>query len=119
MAVFSFTITSVPRCIKTLCENFNIDIQNIDYLLLHQANEYIDEKIRKKLKVEKEKVPYCLKSFGNTSSGTIPMTMVTEVRGKLSNGHNKLILCGFGAGLSWGAVYVETENIKILPLIEI
>lgn len=118
MAVFSFTITSIPKCIKALCEHFDIDIQNIDYLLLHQANEYIDEKIRKKLKLPKEKVPYCLEYFGNTSSGTIPMTMITKIREDLCNGSNKMILCGFGAGLSWGSVYLETENVIALPLIE-
>ena len=118
MAVFSFTITCVPKCIKSLCEYINLDIQEIDYLLLHQANEYIDEKIRKKLKLDKEKVPYCLEYFGNTSSGTIPMTMVTKLREELWSKSQKMILCGFGAGLSWGAVYLETENVKVLPLIE-
>ena len=87
-------------------------------MLLHQANEYIDEKIRKKLKLDKEKVPYCLEYFGNTSSGTIPMTMVTKIREELWSKSQKMILCGFGAGLSWGAVYLETENVKVLPLIE-
>jgi 3-oxoacyl-[acyl-carrier-protein] synthase III len=118
MAVFSFTITSVPKCIKSLCEHFNLDIQDLDYLLLHQANKYIDEKIRKKLKVSEDKVPYCLEYFGNTSSGTIPMTMVTQIREKLSNSQNKMVLCGFGAGLSWASVYIETKDIKVLPLIE-
>lgn len=118
MGVFSFTISSVPKCIKSLCEHFDLDLQSVDYLLLHQANEYIDEKIRKKLDLPKVKVPYCLNEFGNTSSATIPMTMVTRIYEQLKNKRNKMILCGFGAGLSWAAVYIETEKIKVLPLIE-
>lgn len=120
MAVFSFTISQVPKCIKALCEEFNIDLQNdVDYLLLHQANKYIDDKIRQKLKMPAEKVPYCLETYGNTSSGTIPMTIVTEIRDQIEAGNKKLVMCGFGAGLSWAAVYMEVENMKVLPLIEI
>lgn len=48
MGVFAFTMSKVPKCIKNLLENFCIDVDEVDYLLLHQANQYIDEKIRKK-----------------------------------------------------------------------
>lgn len=119
MSVFAFATISVPKDIKGLCEHFGIDINDIDYLLLHQANQYIDDKIRKKLKVPEEKTPYCLYKFGNTSSGTIPMTMVTRIREELETKNNKLLMSGFGAGLSWAAVYVETEPFRVLPLIEI
>ncbi len=120
MAVFSFTISQVPKCIKSLCENFDIDLYNdVDYLLLHQANKYIDEKIRQKLKMPAEKVPYCLEKFGNTSSATIPMTIVTQIREQIQNNHQKILLCGFGGGLSWASVYFEVDKIVVLPLIEI
>ena len=119
MSVFAFATISVPKDIKGLCEHFEINIDDIDYLLLHQANQYIDDKIRKKLKVPEEKTPYCLFQYGNTSSGTIPMTMVTRIRAELETKKNKLLMSGFGAGLSWAAVYVETEPFRVLPLIEI
>lgn len=119
MGVFAFTMSKVPKCIKNLLENFCIDVDEVDYLLLHQANQYIDEKIRKKMRFSKDKTPYCLEKFGNTSSGTIPMTMVTKISEQLRGGKNKLVMSGFGAGLSWAAVYVETEFIEVLPLIEI
>lgn len=118
MGVFSFTISSVPKCIKELCEHYEIAVDNVNYLLLHQANEYIDEKIRKKLKFPQEKTPYSLYTYGNTSSGTIPITMVTKLSGELQSQNNKIIMCGFGAGLSWASVYIETEPFKVLPLIE-
>lgn len=119
MGVFAFTMSQVPKCIQALIDNFNIEIGDVDYLLLHQANHYIDEKIRKKMKFPEERTPYCLQNFGNTSSATIPMTMVTKISDQLRNGNKKLVMSGFGAGLSWAAVYVETESIEVLPLIEI
>ncbi len=119
MDVFAFTISQIPKCINQLCEHFEINLEEIDYLLLHQANKYIDEKIRKKLKVPSEKMPYCIEEFGNTSSGTIPMTMITQLAEQLGEGKKKLVMSGFGAGLSWASVYVETDNVRVLPLIEI
>jgi len=120
MAVFSFTISQVPKCIKELCEYFDINLEkDIDYMLLHQANRYIDDKIRRKLKLPVEKVPYCLETYGNTSSCTIPMTMVTQIREKLETCNNKIVMCGFGAGLSWASVFMELNKLIVLPLIEV
>lgn len=119
MSVFAFATMTVPKAIKALCEHFAIDKEDVDYLLLHQANKYIDDKIRKKMGFAEEKTPYCLSDYGNTSSGTIPMTMVTRIREALESKSNKLLMSGFGAGLSWGAVYVETRPFKVLPLIEV
>lgn len=119
MSVLSFALTQIPKCINALCNYYNVDLQMIDYLLLHQANKYVDEKIRYKLKVPEEKVPYCLDEYGNTSSGTIPLTMISRINERLSKDKCKLLMSGFGAGLSWGAVYLETNSIHIVPIIEI
>lgn len=119
MGVFAFATMRVPKDIQALVDHFELDKESIDYLLLHQANQYIDDKIRKKLKFPEEKTPYCLHKFGNTSSGTIPMTMVTKIREELETTPKKLLMSGFGAGLSWAAVYMETNPFKVLPLIEI
>lgn len=119
MSVFSFTISQIPKAINSLLEKIGVDAENVDYLLLHQANKYIDEKIRQKLKFPQEKTPYCLEMYGNTSSATIPMTMVNSIAEQLSTKTNKLLMSGFGAGLSWGVVYMETAPFVVLPLIEI
>lgn len=119
MSVFSFAITRPGKCIKQLTEHFEFDLTKIDYLLIHQANKMIDEKIRQKLKLTPEQVPYSMMYFGNTSSCTIPVTMVSQIREKLSAGENELVMCGFGSGLSWGAAHVFTENIICLPMIEV
>ena len=119
MDVFAFGISEGPDTVNKLCEHFQIDKENVDAFYFHQANLFMNEKIRKKLKLPEEKVPYSLKNFGNTSSSSIPLTMVTEWRNKLMNEKQRIIACGFGVGLSWGSVYFETENIICSNLIEI
>ena len=119
MSVFSFAITRPGQCIKGLCEHFEFDLTKINYLLIHQANKMIDEKIRRKLKLDAEQVPYSMTYYGNTSSCTIPVTMVSQIREKLSAGENELVMCGFGSGLSWGSAHVFTENIICPEMIEV
>lgn len=119
MNVFSFGISKAPESIKLLAEKYEIDLQQVDNFLLHQANLFMNEKIRKKLQLLPEKVPYSLKNFGNTSSATIPLTMCSEINKSLSASRSKNIACGFGVGLSWGSVYFETDSIICSKLIEI
>lgn len=119
MSVFSFAITRPGQCIKGLCDHFEIDLIKINYLLLHQANRMIDEKLRKKLKLAPEQVPYSMMQFGNTSSCTIPITMITQIRQSLREKENELLMCGFGSGLSWGAAHIFTDNMIVPELIEI
>jgi 3-oxoacyl-[acyl-carrier-protein] synthase-3 len=85
---------------------------------MHQANKLINESIRKKLKIEKDKVPYSLAKFGNTSSASIPLTIVSELKNNLSKGKHKLILSGFGVGLSWASVLLDTNNLICTEVLE-
>lgn len=117
--VFAFSITQPPESILKLCKHFNVELCDIDYFVLHQANHYMDEKIGKKLKISQDRIPYSLEEFGNTSCATIPVTMVTEMSEQLINNELSLIFCSFGAGLSWGSVYLKTNGICCPPLIEI
>jgi len=119
MDVFSFGIKRAPESVNRLLEKFDIDKNAIDYFIFHQANMFMNEQIRKRLKLEKEKVPYSLKDFGNTSSATIPLTMITELQNELINKKLNHIACGFGVGLSWGSMYFETDKIICPELVEI
>lgn len=119
MDVFSFGISEVPKAIEKLSEKFKIDLGKIDYFLLHQANKMMNEKIRKKLKLSVGQVPYSLNNFGNTSSASIPLTMVTELSHQLQHKKQNLIACGFGVGLSWATIAFETDKIVVSDLIEI
>ncbi len=113
MDVFSFGISKGPESVKQLAEYFNLNLQEIDIFAFHQANLFMNEKIRNKLKIGEDQVPYCLKEYGNTSCATIPLTLVSQRKETLTSSKNKIIGCGFGVGLSWGSVYFETANIQI------
>lgn len=117
--VFGFGITAAPRSIKRLIERFNLDINSFDYFIFHQANLMMNEKIRKKLKLPSEKVPYSMPDFGNTSSASIPLTIVSQLRGKIENRPVKFMCCGFGVGLSWATVAFSTKDLVIPELIMI
>lgn len=119
MTVFSFAMSKAPEQIKQLIDFFNIPAEEIDYYLLHQANLFMDEKIRKKMRLPAEKVLYCIQDFGNTSSGSIPLTLVSRAKNDLENKRLKLLGSGFGVGLSWAAAYFETDCIKVSEIIEI
>lgn len=119
MDVFSFGITTAPKSIKKLGEHYGFDYQQADYFVFHQANMKMNNMIVKKLKLDAEKVPSCMYHFGNTSSASIPLTIVSELKGKFENQPTKFVCCGFGVGLSWGTVAFETENIIISDLVEV
>jgi 3-oxoacyl-[acyl-carrier-protein] synthase-3 len=117
--VFNFSIREVPRNVTELLNSLDLGADKVDYFVFHQANKLINDSIRKKLKLDESQTPSSLKNFGNTSSATIPVTMVTELQSKLQAQPLNLVLCGFGVGLSWGSVYLQTSSLKCLPLVEI
>ena len=119
MDVFAFGITTAPKSVKKLAEHFGFDYLGADYYVFHQANLKMNETIRKKLKLEQERVPYSMPYFGNTSSASIPITIVTQLKGKFEDKPTRFICCGFCVGLSWGTVAFETNNIVVSKLVEI
>src|SRR6185312_14043295 len=78
--VFNFTMRVVPKSIKEILEKSNITLDDIDKIIFHQANKFMTDFFIKKLKIPIEKVPYSIKKFGNTSSSTIPLTIVSELK---------------------------------------
>lgn len=118
MDVFAFAIKQPPKALKEMIATFDIDISEIDYLLLHQANKFIDEKIRKALKLPPEKVPYCLEEYGNVTSASIPLTMVTRCGESLMGRDCHFLACGFGVGLSWATMEFSTRRVAVSSIIE-
>ena len=116
--VFNFVASKVPKDIKYLCSEVGEDIQSMDYYLLHQANDFMNQFLVKKLKLDAEKVPSSIAKFGNTSSASIPLTIVSELQNQLS-GNKKLMLSAFGVGLSWGTIILQTNDCHISSLVEI
>ena len=117
MAVFNFGISEEPRDVKNLVAAAGLNMNDIDLLIYHQANRFMTNFFTQWLKFDKNKTPYSIQKYGNTSSASIPLTIVSE----LENGYpqrDKVVLSGFGAGLSWGSALVNLTNCKISTLIE-
>lgn len=119
MEVFNFSLREVPPNIRTLIEYSGMELEAIDYFVTHQANKLMNESIRKKLKIDPAKYPYSINEFGNTSSASIPLTIVTALHDEVCGKELKLLLSGFGVGLSWGSTILNTNKIFCPALIEI
>lgn len=105
--VFKFAVKQVPKCICELLEANGLKKEEIHYFILHQANRRIVEAVAKRLKIEIEKFPMNLQEYGNTSSASIPILLdEMNQKGLLRKGM-KIVIAGFGAGLSWGASLIE------------
>ena len=118
--IFNFALREVPANVNELYSLSKKNIADTNYFVFHQANKLINESVRKKLKiVDTTKVPYSINHFGNTSSASIPLTMITELSQQLSETTQTLCLCGFGVGYSWGSAIIDFDKIVCLPLIEI
>lgn len=117
MAVFNFAIRVVPKGVKELLKITGQDINDISWIVFHQSNRFMTDFFVKKIKVDSAKVPYCIDRFGNTSSASIPLTIVSELKDKLS-ANDKVVMCGFGAGLSWGTAELTFGDCNISSLIE-
>ena len=106
-AVFRFAVTMVPRCVKQILKKTETDVDDIKFFVLHQANVRILELIAKRLKVDIDKFPMNLDRYGNTSSASIPILLDELNRNHLLERGDKIILSGFGGGLTWGAMLIE------------
>lgn len=115
MNVFNFVISEVPKLIKEIVKQSPYkSLEQVDGFYLHQANKFIVDYVRKKLKLSKEKVPVEVDGYGNTGPSSIPLllTLLNEREYNLAN-TKKSVLSGFGVGLSWAACYANLENTKI------
>jgi 3-oxoacyl-[acyl-carrier-protein] synthase-3 len=119
MDVFQFSLREVPPNIRALLLDARKTNEDVDYFILHQANRLMNESIRKKLGIAPEKCPYSMNEYGNTSSASIPLTINHALRGEMETGRQRLVLSGFGVGLSWGSVYLETDKIVCPEIIDI
>lgn len=105
--VFKFAVKKVPECIAQLLQENGTEAEEIRYYLLHQANERIIEAVAKRLKEPEKKFPMNIAQYGNTSAASIPILLDELNRnGQLLRG-DKLVMAGFGGGLTWGAALLE------------
>lgn len=105
--IFNFTIKAVPKVVsETLAKN-NVALDDLDYVIFHQANKYMNEYLRKKINIPKEKFYLNLLHTGNTVSATIPIALKDALDNKLIKKGDKVLLVGFGVGYSWGGTIIK------------
>lgn len=108
--VYKFVVTTLPKYIDKCIEDAGMVASDIDYLIPHQANQRIIEALQQRLEYPDEKVVSNIKYYGNTSAASIPIALVEGVQqGKIKLG-STAILCGFGAGMTWGAAVVRLRE---------
>lgn len=111
MAIFGFAINQVPRNVRTLLEFVGWDKDEVGLYALHQANKFMVNFIGKKLKVPAEKVPVNADKYGNTGPATIPL-LLSDICNERNFDLSKVVLSGFGVGLSWGSITCDLSNTK-------
>jgi len=116
--VLNFAIGEIPRDIKKIIEWTGEDIQSLDYYVFHQSNNYINSFIVKKLGLDTSKVPTTIGKYGNTSSVTVPLTIVSELKDKMQ-GEKRLLLSAYGVGVSWVTAIVPFVDLKISDIVEV
>ncbi len=112
MQVFNFALKNVPNSLRNVLNKADLSIDEVDYCILHQANQLITDSIRKKLKSSSEKFPASIQLFGNTSSASIPLTICSELKEQITSQKLKLLLSGFGVGFSWATILLNTEGVQ-------
>lgn len=115
--VFNFTMREVPKSVKKILSEAQMTINEVDYYCFHQANKFMTDFFAKKLKIPLEKMLYSLDVFGNTSSASIPLTLSHHQR-NWSKDPKRVLLSGFGGGLSWANAIITIEDAAILAPVE-
>ncbi|WP_045217512.1 ketoacyl-ACP synthase III [Desulfonatronovibrio magnus] len=118
LGVFEFVITQVPAHVKKILSTAELSKDDVDWFVFHQANQAMNNYLIKKLKLNSDKVPSNLDRFGNTSSVSIPLTISTELRDRLSE-DTKVVISGFGVGLSIGSALITMNSPLISRPVEV
>ncbi|MBQ8703243.1 MAG: ketoacyl-ACP synthase III [Bacteroidales bacterium] len=116
--VFNFVIREVPRDIKRTLEYAGLTTADFDYYVFHQANNFINSYIAKKMKLDTSKIPSTIAKYGNTSSVSVPLTIISELKDNMV-GEKRLLLSAFGVGMSWATGIVPFVDCRISDIVEV
>lgn len=118
--VFNFSIGVEPRAVREIVDYAGFELDAVDYFVFHQANRYILSSIAKRLKLDPCKVPMrTVERYGNQSSASIPCALCGELGAELSAGPSqRLVLSGFGVGLSWASALLSLQALAVCEIIE-
>lgn len=111
--VFAFTLREVPKAIAATLQAAGTDIADVDYVVLHQANEMMLRRLGAKIGAREDQLVLALGNRGNTSSATIPLAITDALPDAMMSGARTLLLCGFGVGWSWGTALWRTGPVRV------
>jgi 3-oxoacyl-[acyl-carrier-protein] synthase-3 len=106
-AVYKFAVSTVPKVVTDVVEAAQLTLSDIDHFVLHQANRRIIESVAKRLKQPIEKFPMNLQECGNISAASVPILLDSLNKNGMIKQNDKIVLAGFGAGLTWGAAVIQ------------
>lgn len=104
--IFNFTIKNIPGLINSVLKKNNIELDDIDYYIFHQANKFMLDYLRRKIGIPEAKFHINLEQTGNTVSSTIPIALNQAIKDNKIQKESKVLIAGFGVGLSWGATVI-------------
>jgi 3-oxoacyl-[acyl-carrier-protein] synthase-3 len=107
--IFLFTLATVPKLIKNTLEKNHLEKEQIDLFVLHQANKFMLDNLKKKAKIEDEKFYIHIENCGNTVSSTIPIALYHAQKENRLQSENNVLLAGFGVGYSWGGTILKIK----------
>lgn len=116
--VFNFVIREIPKDIKRIFEYTGFEVASLDYYIFHQANNFINSYLAKKLKLNISKIPSTISKYGNTSSVSVPLTIVSELQGQFDT-PKRLLLSAFGVGMTWATGIITLDGCKISDIVEV
>jgi 3-oxoacyl-[acyl-carrier-protein] synthase-3 len=108
----------VPRDIINTLNYANREKDSFDFIIFHQANNFINSHVAKKLKLDINKIPSTIEKYGNTSSVSVPLTIVSELKNKMA-GDKSLMLSAFGVGMTWATAIVPFVDLNISDIVEV
>jgi 3-oxoacyl-[acyl-carrier-protein] synthase-3 len=117
--IFAFTLKEVPAVFRHVMGRAGWSMHDVDAVIMHQANRFMIRTLAKKMQVPAAKMIECLAEFGNTSSASIPLAVVSSLRERARRGPANLVLLAFGAGLSWGGVTLACGPLAVPPLVTV
>lgn len=115
--IFTFTLQEVPPLIRQTLKLANWTMDDVNAVVMHQANGFILNYLAKRMKLPADKMPLSIGEYGNTSSATIPLTMAAQMNEKLTTSMQRLVMVGFGVGYSWGSVAMECGPLPELKIL--
>ena len=115
--IFSFSLREIKPLVSGLLASAEMSADDVDHFVFHQANRFMLDHLVKRLKLPEEKVVIGLSDYGNTSSASIPLALITHLRDELREKALTLMLVGFGVGYSWGAVQLQAGPMTVSDLV--